>query len=177
MTTDHQISDTQQTVFVVDDDPDFAEGVAITLEIEGHEVTLASSGREAVDTLQNQDFDITLMDVRMPGMNGIESLLKIREIKPDAKVIMMTAYTVEELMNQAVDEGALGVLHKPVDSEILLKTLLDATRTGVVLVADDDPDFAEGMETSLTNAGRPLANASQTTFGSPSNKEGRISAS
>ena len=61
-------------VFVVDDDPDFAEGIGLSLELEGHDVTYASSGEEAVDKFSDANFDVTLMDVRMPGMNGVETL-------------------------------------------------------------------------------------------------------
>ena len=140
-------------IFVVDDDPDFAEGLAITLELEGHEVTFASSGEEAVRKFGKRDFDVTLMDVRMPGMDGLESLLEIRKIKPDAKVFMMTAYSVEDLLRQAMAEGAMGVLNKPFDSETLLKALKDVSPAGVILVADDDPDFVEGVQSTLTEAG------------------------
>ena len=140
-------------VFIVDDDPDFAEGVAITLEMEGHEVEFASSGEEAIRKFREQDFDVTLMDVRMPGMNGVESFLELRKIKPDAKVIMMTAYSVEDLLRQAVQQGALAVLHKPVDSNTLLKAVVDANPAGLVLVADDDPDFTLGLELALIREG------------------------
>ncbi len=140
-------------VFIVDDDPDFAEGVAITLEMEGHEVEFASSGEEAIRKFREQDFDVTLMDVRMPGMNGVESFLELRKIKPDAKVIMMTAYSVEDLLRQAVQQGALAVLHKPVDSNTLLEAVVDANPAGLVLVADDDPDFTLGLELALIREG------------------------
>ncbi len=140
-------------ILVVDDDPDFAEGVGLTLELEGHAVTFARNGEEAVRMFGAQGFDLTLMDVRMPGMNGVESLRKILDINPDAKVILITAYRVEELLKQAIDDGASGVLQKPVTSDVLLTTLREARPPEVVLVADDDPDFVEGVETTLTNAG------------------------
>ena len=140
-------------VFVVDDDPDFAEGVALILELEGHEVAFASTGEEAVERVREEHFDITLMDVRMPGINGLESMLEIRSIKPDAKVIMMTAYSAEHLLDRAVEEGALGVLHKPITSSTLVQALLRAQPNGVILIADDDPDFVAGIKPMLTDAG------------------------
>lgn len=140
-------------VCVVDDDPDFAEGITLMLELAGHEVTIARSGEEAVRMFAERPFDVTLMDIRMPGMNGHESLQAIRRIRPDARVIMMTAYSVEELVRHSLADGALGVLHKPIDSESLLTALKDANPAGVILVADDDPDFSQAMETTLTGAG------------------------
>lgn len=146
-------------VFVVDDDPDFAEGIGMSLENAGHDVTFASSGEEALEKYADQDYDITLMDVRMPGMNGVESLLKIRKMKPNAKIIMMTAYSVEDLLRQAITEGAVGVLHKPISSDTLLKALEAASPATVVLVADDDPDFTEGIQSTLSEAGYAVATA------------------
>lgn len=148
-----------QKIFIVDDDPDFAEGMAINLEIEGHYVSSATSGEEAVRRFAQEDFDITFMDVRMPGMNGVESFLEIRKLKPDAKVVMMTAYRVEELLRQAIDQGALGVLTKPIESDALLKALKNALPAGIILVADDDPDFVEGLETVLGSEGYAVITA------------------
>ena len=140
-------------VFIVDDDPDFAEGIGLSLELEGHEVTFASSGEEAVKKFEDIEFDVTLMDVRMPGMNGVETLRNILDIRPDAKVVMITAYRVEELLSQALADGALGVLQKPVSSKKLIETFKNIRAAGVVLLADDDPDFADGIEALLTSEG------------------------
>ncbi|MEE8270346.1 MAG: response regulator [Alphaproteobacteria bacterium] len=101
---------------VVDDDPDFAEGVAITLKIAGHEVEFARNGHEAVRKFRDRCFDITFMDVRMPGISGVQTFLEIRKIKTDANVVMMTAYRVENLLNQAIEGGAVGVMQKPLDA-------------------------------------------------------------
>lgn len=80
-----------------------------------HQVEIAYSGEEAVEIFRTKDFDITLMDMRLPGMNGVESFLEFRKLKPDAKVLIMTGYSVEELIRQAQDEGALSIFHKPLD--------------------------------------------------------------
>ena len=140
-------------IFIVDDDPDFAEGMALMLEVAGHAVETASSGEDAVRKFAERDFDMTFMDVRMPGMNGVESFFEIRKIKPDAKVMMMTAYSVEQLLEQAVDGGALGVLYKPISEAALLAAVKAAKAAGIVLLVDDDPDFAEGIEQILEDAG------------------------
>ena len=104
-------------IFVVDDDRDFAESLADVLEPQGHTVALAFSGEEAVQRFATEDFDITFMDVRLPGMNGVESFFALRKMKPDAKVMMMTGFSVEELLRQAVENGAVGVLRKPFDMD------------------------------------------------------------
>ncbi len=142
-----------QRIFVVDDDRDFAESLAELLEIRGHEVALAFSGEEAVQRFQDQDFDVTFMDVKLPGMNGVESYLEIRKLKPHAQVIMMTGFSVEHLLQQAVDEGAVGVLHKPIDRDKLFSLLEVAAPDGIILLVDDDPDFADSTRELLEEQG------------------------
>ena len=147
-------------IFVVDDDRDFAEGVALSLELAGHEVAFAYSGEEAVRMFREQTFDVTLMDVRMPGMGGVESFFEFKKIRPEAKVILMTAYTVEDILKQAIEAGAMGVMHKPFSSEQLLEALDAARPLGLVLVADDDADFVEGVERTLVDEGYHVCVAS-----------------
>ncbi len=142
-------------IFVVDDDRDLAESLAEVLELSGHEVEIAFSGEEAVEIFRQRDFDISLMDVVMPGMNGVESFLEIRKIKPDAKVFMLTGYSVTQLLDQALDNGALGVLEKPIGIEELLAKIdnMKDEQGGMVLVADDDPAFRDSLEEVLTQQG------------------------
>lgn len=146
-------------ILIVDDDPDFSEGMALILEVAGHDVELASSGEAAVQKFAKQDFDITFMDVRMPGMNGVESFFKIRKSKPDARVMMMTAYTIEQLLEQAINGGALGVLYKPISQAALLEAVQALQTAGIILVVDDDPDFVEGIQQNLEIAGYTVITA------------------
>ena len=140
-------------IFIVDDDREFAEGMADVLELQGHEVQLAFSGEEAVEIFKTKDFDVTFMDVKMPGKNGVESFLEIRQGRPDAKVIMMTGYSVEQLLDQAVENGAWAVLHKPLDMNKVLEMLKRIEPRGVIMIADDDPDFVEGLGEILEERG------------------------
>ena len=140
-------------IFIVDDDQDFAESLADIFESRGHYVKMAFSGEEAVRTFRADTFDITFMDVKLPGMNGVESFLEIRKIRPDAKVVMMTAYSLEQLLQKAIDEGALGVLHKPFDGDELFRMLDSVKPAGIVLVADDDPEFIDSLRPLLTDRG------------------------
>ena len=140
-------------VFIVDDDRDIAESLAEVLEDSGHAVTIAHSGEEAVEVFLARDFDITLMDVRLPGMNGVESMMAIKRNKPEARIMMMTGFSVEQLLEQAVGEGALGILHKPINMDKLLQTLEAIKPSGIVLLVDDDPDFSEAVALSLRECG------------------------
>ncbi len=139
-------------VFVVDDDGDFAESLAMALEGHGHEVSVASSGEEAIERFRAEDFDIAFMDVRLPGRNGVESFLEIRSFKPQARVVMMTGYRVAELLAQAVANGAHAVLEKPLDPEQAVAIVARLAHGGV-LVADDDPDFLASLREALESRG------------------------
>ena len=139
-------------ILIVDDDPDFAGSLADVMELNGHNVEIAFKGEDAVKIFGERDFDITFMDIRLPGKNGVESFLDIRKIKQDARVVMMTGYSVEQLLSQAVENGAWGVLHKPLKMEKVLE-MLDRIKQGGILIADDDPDFVHGIKEVLTSNG------------------------
>ena len=139
-------------VFIVDDDQDFAESLALLIEGRGYQVELAFSGEEAIAKFHEQDFDITFMDVRLPGKSGTESFLEIRKFKPSARVVMMTGYSVEQLLEQAVEHGAWGVLDKPIDARQLLE-MLERIKPDGILVVDDDADFVESIKNLLVDEG------------------------
>ncbi len=139
-------------VFIVDDNQDFAESLALLIEGRGYDVELAFSGEEAIEKFHQQDFDITFMDVKLPGMDGVESFLEIRKFKPSARVVMMTGYSVEQLLEQAVEHGAWGVLNKPLDIHRVLEIIENVKPDGILIV-DDDPDFVESIKDVLRSDG------------------------
>lgn len=140
-------------VLVIDDDRDHAESIVDILAMRGHQVEAAFSGEAGVKLFREENFDIVFMDVKLPGMNGVETFFEFKKIRPDARVMMMTGYSVEELISQAIANGALGVLRKPFAIGELLRVLDEVKPRGLVLVADDDPDFAESLQPILAQHG------------------------
>jgi len=140
-------------VLVVDDDRDHAESVAEILEMRGHRVELAYTGEEAIARFCEADFDMVLMDVKLPGMNGVQTFFEFRRVRADARVLMMTGYSVEQLVAQAVDNGALGILRKPFNAADLLTAVDNVKPRGIVLIADDDPLFTESIMPVLASHG------------------------
>ncbi len=132
-------------IFIVDDHRDVAEGLADVLRMHGHEVEVAHNGEQAIRIFKEQDFDIAFMDVMMPGMNGAKASWKSARSSPNAKVVMMTGYSVTQLLDQAIENGAYGVLHKPVSMDEVLNSVERVQSHGMVLVADDDPNFSANM--------------------------------
>lgn len=143
-------------ILVVDDDKDNANSLAEIFEMEGHTVTRAHSGKEAVTEFRSRNFDVAFMDIAMPEKNGVESFVEIRKFKPKARIYMMTGYSVEGLAEQALSQGALGVLHKPFDLNKVLCILKAVTPPGVILVVEDDPGFGAMVRDMLAKHGHKV---------------------
>jgi len=145
------------SILVVDDDFDNAASLGEVFELEGHSVHVVHSGEDAISAYCRENFDIAFMDVMMPGKNGVESFLEIRRLKPSARVVMMTGYSVEELLLQAMHGGALGVLDKPFDAGEVTRLAEDVGRGGVVVAPATAPGqrVGDAIQAALRRSGRP----------------------
>lgn len=141
-----------QRILIVDDDKDHAESIADLLQLRDYDVKVAHSGEQAIELFGRFDFDVTVMDVKLPGMNGVEAFFQFRKLRPSAQVIMMTGLSVEQLIARAVEGGVVSILRKPFAMGDLIDALAQVPR-GLVLVADDDPTFAEATSDFLTANG------------------------
>ena len=141
-------------ILVVDDDRDNADSLAELFAMDGHTVEVAYDGEAAIRAFRDGHFDVAFMDVMMPGRNGVESFLEIKRMKPGARVYMMTGYSVEQLLQQALDHGALGIFNKPVDLRKILGEVAGLDRNGIVLVAEDDPDLGPQLQEVIESSGR-----------------------
>jgi CheY-like chemotaxis protein len=128
------------TILVADDNEDLLETFALILKRHGFFVETAVSGASAVDKFKKRRFDVALMDIVMPGMNGVEASRKIKEINPEATIILMTGYSDEPLLSLARHEGARYIVHKPVKIERLIEIITEAAGDQTVLVIDDDAE-------------------------------------
>ena len=131
-------------ILLVDDEKKFVMMLAKRLVLRGIEVDYAFTGDEALAKAKNNLYDVAVLDVKMPGINGVESFVKMKAHNPDVQVILVTAYTLDDLISQAQAEGILAILPKPLDMHKLLKTItavLEKNSGGCILLADDDPAF------------------------------------
>jgi DNA-binding response OmpR family regulator len=140
-------------VFIIDDDRDNADSIADIAKMQGCDVEIAWTGEAALARFREVDFDIVFMDVKLPLMNGVETFFEFKKIRPDAKVMLMSGYSLEHLVAQAVENGALGFLSKPFATEELLGAIDQVKPRGMVLVADDDSEFAASIQPILTQYG------------------------
>ena len=114
------------SVLVVDDEKNIRITLADILVGEGYEVRTADCGEKAVKLCHKRSFDVVLLDIRMPGMDGFEAFRLIRRERPEACVIMMSAYSTQEFRRVALDEGAAAFLRKPLDLERVLELIQEA---------------------------------------------------
>jgi two-component system, NtrC family, response regulator HydG len=142
-------------VLVVDDEAPLLMTLVANLELEGFEVYEAKNAEEALVRLEERPFDLVLSDIRMPGMSGVELCHVIRKTHHDLPIILMTAFSVESLVYDAVNEGALLVLPKPFAIDQLIRILSSVILRPVVLVVDDTPEFAQTMTAALREVGLP----------------------
>lgn len=143
-------------ILLVDDNQEFLDSTRDVLEDEGFEVVAATSGEDAIRVTRSESFDVILMDIVMPGMNGVESFIEMKKHNPGVRVVMVTAFSVEDLVRQALKEGACAVLHKPLDMEKLFETIDEAKAKGnggLVLIAEDDRTFCDNLNQILGDHG------------------------
>ena len=122
-------SDTKtKKVLIVDDEPDFCDVLRDFLGSKGYEVAIALSGEEALLAYMQERPDVVLLDIKMPGMDGLETLRELKTIDPAASVIMVTAVRDSELGLQAIKEGAFEYITKPINPEYLELVILTKIR-------------------------------------------------
>ena len=120
----------RHTVLVVDDDPGHRGMLEALLSRWGLAVTSAPDGKEAVERVCERPFDMVLMDIRMPDMDGITALKEIRKYNPAVPVVLMTAYSAVESAVEAMKSGAVDYLIKPLDFDLLKETLFKTLERG-----------------------------------------------
>lgn len=102
-------------VLVVDDEKIIRDFFKRLLSLLNLDVMEAEDGYKAIELAKNEKFDIFFMDVRMPGINGLETYLKLKESNPNIRVVMMTGYAVEDILTEATKNGAYSIIRKPFD--------------------------------------------------------------
>jgi len=118
------MTESKGTVLVVDDEEAVLQVASDILSYLGYSVETSPSGQEAVNRLlQGARPDLVLLDVIMPGMGGVETFRKLREIQPDLLVLIITGYAERSAVQSLADEGAAGFVNKPFAIETLAKRL------------------------------------------------------
>lgn len=132
-------------VLLVDDEDDFLKSLTQRLEVRGLKVTGATRGKEAVDLVDKQEFDAIVLDLAMPGMDGLETLKQIKENHPEAEIIMLSGQGSIKKSTEAMKLGAEDFLEKPVDIQELLKKIAEAKGKRILILQEKSKEEIENI--------------------------------
>jgi DNA-binding NtrC family response regulator len=130
------------------------------LEDKGHNVVMVENGYQAIEAVKQTLFDVIFIDIKMPGINGVQTFREIKKIDRKAVVIMMTAYSVEDLLKEALEEGAYATVYKPFDVDKIIAVIEEVLHEKtLILVVDDKFSDRETLKTILEDKGYRVATA------------------
>jgi len=110
-------------ILVVDDEPDLCWNFRQILESEGYKVSTANGGEEAIDIVKKGNIDLIIMDVMLPGIDGIETYRRIKKMGANLPVIMITGYTSTNKAMEAIKLGAVDYITKPFSNEYIINLI------------------------------------------------------
>jgi DNA-binding NtrC family response regulator len=145
------------SILIVDDDEDTCRNLSDILTDLGYQTETAADGPSTLKLLQRRTFDMALLDLKMPGMDGVTLYREIKKLKADTVAIIVTAYASSDTAREALAAGAWQILPKPVDFPRLLGLVGEALDQPLVLVVDDDPDLCNNLWDLLREGGYRVA--------------------
>ena len=119
-------------ILIVDDEEDFVSTLAERLTLRGFQVGAATCGADARRLVGEDDFNVLILDVKMPGIDGLELMAQIKEKHPDLPVILLTGHGSEADAERGMEEGAFDYLMKPIDIDELIEKIRSAVAGGGV---------------------------------------------
>jgi DNA-binding NtrC family response regulator len=147
-------------ILVVDDLRSMRVTLGGILEDKGHNAVMVENGYQAIEAVKKNLFDVIFIDIKMPGINGVQTFREIKKIDRKAVVIMMTAYSVEDLLKEALEEGAYATVYKPFDVDKIIAVIEEVLHEKtLILVVDDKFSDRETLKTILEDKGYRVAAA------------------
>jgi CheY-like chemotaxis protein len=150
------------SILVVDDDVDTCRNLSDILTDLGYHVDIAHDGPSALQRVRQRPYDIALLDLKMPGMDGLTLYRELRKLRAETVAIVVSAFAAKGTTAEALSAGAWQVLPKPVDFPLLLKLLGEALDQPLVLIVDDDSDLCASLWDLLRERGYRVALAHDT---------------
>jgi CheY-like chemotaxis protein len=144
-------------VLVVDDDVDTCRNLSDILTDLGYQVDTAHDGPQALELVRQRAYDVTLLDLRMPGMDGLTLYREMRQLRAETVAIVVSAFAGKDTATQALAAGVWQMLAKPVDFPRLLGLVDQVVGQPLVLVVDDDPDLCANLQDLLRERGYRVA--------------------
>ncbi|MBI9078875.1 MAG: response regulator [Pseudodesulfovibrio sp.] len=123
-----------EKVLLIDDEAEFLENLSERMRVRGMEVNTAQTSENAVSAVEEEEYDAIVLDLQMPGMNGIEMLKAIKARRPDLQVILLTGQATLEAGIEAMKLGAMDFMEKPADIDSLTEKIKKAQAKKMLLV-------------------------------------------
>lgn len=147
------MTNTPRRLLVVDDEVDICANLSDILTDLGYLVDVAYDGLSAIELVKNNVYDVALLDLKMPGMDGLELYRRIKQLQAGTVAIVVTAYASSNTAGEALSAGAWQILSKPVDLTKLLGLVDEAIDQPIVLIVDDDVDLCQSLWDVLRERG------------------------
>jgi len=147
-------------VLIVDDDNLLAATLSDILDEKGYFVTVINDPKLVIERLEREYFDLALIDVKMPTMNGLDLYRQIKKINQKITVILMTAYSIDGIVKSALEEGVYKIVHKPLDIQDLVNSINRSASKGfLAVIVDDNPNTCQTLKDILEDRGYSLSMA------------------
>jgi CheY-like chemotaxis protein len=144
-------------VLVVDDEEDACSNLSDILTDLGYRVDWACDGATALELVRQKPYDVALLDLRMPGMDGVTLYREIKKLRPETMAIVVTAYASGATSEAALTAGAWKIVPKPVHLPTLLDLVDQVRGRPLILIVDDDHDLCENLGQILRERGYRVA--------------------
>ncbi len=131
------------SILIVDDDLGMLKTLNYILTEKGYEVVAVNNGLEAIELIKKRSFDIVLTDIKMPEINGVQLLKEIKKLSPQTNVMMITAYTMHELVQEAKKGGANAIFSKPLDLDSFISYTEELKNINQDAAQDDGSEYSE----------------------------------
>lgn len=140
-------------ILVVDDDADTRQNLSDILGDLGYHIDVAADGPGALELVKKKPYDIALLDLKMPGMDGLTLYREIRKLRSETVAIIVTAYATSSTAEEAMSAGAWKLFPKPVDFPKLMSLVEEAVGQPLVMIIDDDEDLCTNLWDVLRDRG------------------------
>jgi DNA-binding NtrC family response regulator len=144
---------TDPSILIVDDEEDTCRNLADIFADLGFRVATAHDGPAALDLLRQQRYDVALLDMMMPGMDGLTLYQEVKKVRPGTVAVVVTAHPGNPRAAQALAAGAWKLVPKPVDFPLLMGVVDEVVGQPLLLVVDDDPDLCASLWDILRERG------------------------